>query len=127
MSQTARNPVPANDRAAVLTKAVVRAAEGLGLNGGDLAAVLGVSAPTVSRMRKGVYTLDPAKKEFELGALFVRYYRSLDAIAGGAAGVRRAWVRGANTALGGAPIDLMKSVSGLTNGLAYLDARRAPL
>lgn len=115
------------NRAAVLSKAVVRAADALGLSGSDLAAILGVSQATVSRMRSGIYCLGEDRKEFELAALFVRFYRSLDAIAGGDEDVRKAWVRGENTALGGAPLDLIKSISGLTDGLAYLDAQRAPL
>lgn len=117
----------AHDRAAVLTKAALRAGDALGLTGTEMASILGVSSATVSRMRKGAYTLDPSKKEFELAALFVRFFRSLDAIAGGDLSVRKSWMRGENKALGGVPAALITTVSGLTNGLAYLDARRAPL
>lgn len=127
MSQSLHTFAVSQDRAPVLSKAVVRAADALGLSGADLAAVLGVSQATISRMRTGSYYLDQNRKEFELAALFVRFYRSLDAIAGGDEAVRKAWVRGGNTALGGAPLDLIKSISGLTDGLAYLDAQRAPL
>lgn len=117
----------ADNRAVVLTKAALRAGDALSLTGNEVASILGVSSATVSRMRKGAYTLDPSKKEFELAALFVRFFRSLDAIAGGDLSVRKSWMRGENMALGGVPAALITTVSGLTNGLAYLDARRAPL
>jgi hypothetical protein len=74
-------------------------------------------------MGSGAYTLD--NKPFELALLFVRLYRSLDAITGGDDAVARAWLRNDNTALGGVPLALVQSVPGLINVIAYLDARRA--
>lgn len=124
---TTKRAHSADQRSLVLTKATLRAGDALGLNGVELAAVLGLSSPTISRMKKGDYALDEGKKEFELAALFVRFFRSLDAIAGGDEAVRKGWMRGENKALGTPPAELIKTVSGLTNGLAYLDARRAPL
>ena len=117
----------ADQRGIVLTKATLRAGDAWGLRGSELAEILGLSSPTISRMRKGSYALAEGKKEFELAALFVRFFRSLDAIAGGDEAVRRRWMRGENKALGTTPAELIKTISGLTNGLAYLDARRAPL
>ncbi|MEM6556594.1 MAG: MbcA/ParS/Xre antitoxin family protein [Pseudomonadota bacterium] len=115
------------DRRRVLTLATVRAAEVLGLSGKDLAGILGVSAPTVSRMRKDEFLLQEGSKAFELAALFVRFFRALDAITGGDDRVAQAWLRNQNVALGGRPMDIIKSIPGLTNGLAYLDSRRAPI
>jgi hypothetical protein len=57
--------------------------------------------------------------------LFVRLYRSLDAIVGGDDGVAAAWIRNRNIALNGTPLELIQTVSGLTNVIDYLDARRA--
>ena len=119
--------VDSNERARVMTMAVVRAAERLGLSGRDLAAILGLSEPTVSRMRRDEFQLEEGSKAFELGALFVRLFRSLDAITGGDGEVAHVWLRNENRALGGRPLDQIKTISGLTNGLAYLDSRRAPL
>lgn len=113
------------DRGPVLTKAVLNAADRLGLSKADLARVIGVSAPTVTRMHAGAYTLDPASKPYDLSALLVRVYRSLDAITGGDAGVARAWLQAHNTALDATPARALRSVTGLTRVLAYLDARRA--
>ena len=115
------------ERGRVMTMAVIRAGEKLGLSGKDLAMILGVSEPTVSRMRKDEYRLEEGSKAFEIGALFVRLFRSLDAITGGDGTVAHTWLRNDNRALGGRPVDLIKTITGLTHGLAYLDSRRAPL
>lgn len=120
-------PIKNDERARVMTMAVVRAAQQLGLTGKDLAIVLGISEPTISRMRKDEYRLEEGSKAFELGTLFVRLFRSLDAITGGDSEVSNAWLRNENRALGGRPLDKIKTVTGLTHGLAYLDSRRAPL
>lgn len=114
-------------RANVVTKALVRAADSLGLTGRDLAGILGVSEPTVSRMRRGDYRLEEGSKAFELAVLFLRLFRSLDAITGGDVAVASAWLRNENLALGGRPLEQIATIAGLTRGLAYLDSRRAPL
>ena len=113
------------DQGAVLTKAVVRAAERLGLSARVLAAVLGLSEATVSRMKRGGFTLEPDTKAFELAVLFVRLFRSLDAIVGGDGAVARAWLANPNTALGARAVEKIQTVSGLVDVIAYLDARRA--
>ena len=113
------------DEATVVTKAALRAGERLGLSNRTLAAILGVSEATVSRMGSGTYVLKPGDKPFELAVLFLRLFRALDAIVGGDAPAARAWLQNENTALGAAPVTLMASVSGLVNVVGYLDARRA--
>ncbi|WP_372425384.1 MbcA/ParS/Xre antitoxin family protein [Salinarimonas chemoclinalis] len=124
MAVTAR-AAPSPDPGIVLTKAVVKAAARLGLSARALARVIGVSEPTVSRMKAGAYRLDPGGKPFELAVMLVRLYRSLDAIAGGDDAVSRAWLHGANTDLAGVPAERIASVQGLVDVVAYLDARRA--
>lgn len=113
------------DDGVVATKAALRAAACLGLPNRVLARVIGVSEATVSRMGSGTYTLTPGDKPFELALLFVRLFRSLDAIVGGDHVVAQAWLRNENTALGETPLALVQSVSGLVHVVAYLDARRA--
>lgn len=126
MSPTASRQAAARpDEAAVVTKAVLRAGDRLGLSNRALAPILGLSEATISRMGAGAYQLDPDQKPFELAILFLRLFRGLDAIVGGDAVVARAWLRNANTALGAAPITLIESVWGLVTVVAYLDARRA--
>ncbi|ENN86150.1 hypothetical protein RHSP_33251 [Rhizobium freirei PRF 81] len=111
--------------ALVITKAVVNAAERLGLNARILAAVIGVSEATISRMKRQDHLLERESKPFELAVLLVRLFRSLDAIVGGDEAVARQWLRNGNIAFGAAPIDKITSISGLTDVIAYLDARRA--
>ena len=120
-------PDKSESRERVLTTALLRAADHLGVTGQDLAAILGVSTAMVSRMKSGTHQLRERSKGFELAALFVRLFRSLDAITGGDRDVARAWLRNENRALGGIPLERIKSITGLTYGLAYLDSRRAPL
>ena len=118
-------PSPSEIEAAVLSKATVRAAQRLGLKNRVLAAVIGLSEPTISRMSKNEFTLARDSKSFELSAMLVRLFRALDAIVGGDERVAKAWLVNANTALGDAPINLIQSVSGLVNVVQYLDSRRA--
>lgn len=92
-----------------------------------LAQVLGLSEATVSRLRRGEVSLTEGSKPFELAALLVRAFRSLDAITGGDERTARAWMTSPNTALGAPPAELVRTVTGLTDVVAYLDARRAVL
>jgi hypothetical protein len=92
---------PGAKEAAVITKAAVNAADRLGLSARTLAAVIGVSEATVSRMKRQDLSLERGSKSFELAILLVRL------------------------ALGAAPVEKIISISGLTDVLAYLDARRA--
>lgn len=125
---TLRAERPEEDsEAAVVTKAVARVAERLGLTNRELARILGLSEASVSRLRRGTFRLDPGSKAFELALLLVRLFRALDAITGGEEPVARAWLRNPNTALGGVPLEMIASVGGLVDVLAYLDARRAVL
>jgi transcriptional regulator with XRE-family HTH domain len=115
------------DRSAILSKATLRAAERLGLSGRQLAGIVGVSEATISRIRRGDAVFDDGTKPFQLAALLVRAFRSLDAITGGDEAVARAWVAAPNAALGARPVERMATVQGLVDVVAYLDARRAPL
>lgn len=112
-------------RATVLTKAFIRAGDKLDLNNSILSRIVGVSGPTVTRMRQGAYTLEDGAKPFELAAIFVRVYRSLDAIVGGDDAVAAKWLRASNTVLQDKPINMIQKVVGLNNVLQYLDTRRA--
>ena len=117
----------APDRGAVLTKAALRAAERLGISGRLLADIVGVSEATVSRWKRNEAALAAGSKPFQMAALFVRTFRSLDAITGGDEAVARAWMTAPNTALAARPIERMVTVQGLVDVTAYLDGRRAPI
>jgi len=109
----------------LLAKAAVRAARLLGMRNAELAQVIGVSESVISKIDRHQGALPNDAKKLELAALFVRLYRSLDAIVGGDDHVAASWIRNENTALGSRPIDAIKTVSGLLDVVAYLDARRA--
>lgn len=114
-------------RGIVLTKAMMRASDRLGMSGKQLSDVLGLSAAQISRMKNGEAALAEASKAFELSALLVRVFRSLDAIVGGDERAAKLWMTSQNAALYGRPIDRMVSVQGLADVVTYLDARRAPI
>lgn len=123
-SRSSAQPVSLSD-AAVLTKATLRAAALLEVSNKALARIVGLSEATISRMGAGTYTLAPGDKPFELAVLFVRLYRALDALVHGEDAVAAAWLTSPNEALGGVPLTLIQSISGLVHTVAYLDARRA--
>jgi len=110
--------------AAVLTKAVTRVAGLLSLTQRQVGSALGLSGPTVSRLFAGKYLLSRTRaKEWELGVLLVRLFRSLDAI-WGHEDTARSWLRTYNTALAAAPIDLLATATGLVRVVDYLDHAR---
>jgi len=113
------------DGAAVLTKALLRAGELLGLPASALARVLGVSEASISRLASGSRLIAPTSKEGELALLLVRVYRSLDALVGSDDTLRRAWMRSPNQALNGTPADLIRRAEGLVAVVSYLDGMRA--
>ena len=114
------------DPAAVLTKAVRSAALRLGLTQRHLADVLGASEASISRMQRG-RGIDPASKEGELALLFLRLFRSLDALVGGDDGRARQWLHAVNEHLAGVPADRIRTVQGLVDVAQYLDAMRGRL
>jgi transcriptional regulator with XRE-family HTH domain len=109
----------------LVSKALLRAADKLRLSNKSLAGIIGVSEATISRMKKGNYALEPGQKPLQLAVLFIRLYRSLDALTGGDDEVSSKWLSAPNVALDGLPIEMVQSVSGLMNVIGYLDARRA--
>ena len=118
---------PAADPAAILSRATVRAARFLGIAQTELAQVIGVSGATLSRLANGRRHLEPGSKPWQLAALFVRLFRSLDAIVGSDDDAARQWLRSENSALGGVPLTLIREPAGLVRTVDYLDAARARL
>jgi hypothetical protein len=116
---TAASPDPGT----TLTKAVMRAAAFLGISQAIIASVLGISTASVSRMASGHYVLDAHRKEWEFGVLFVRLFRSLDAILGHGEQARL-WLTNDNLGLGGKPLELIRTTEGLVRVVHYLDATR---
>ncbi len=109
--------------AVVLSKAVARAAERLGVSRALLAKVLGVSPATITRLHAGDYQLEQHRKEWEFALLFVRLFRSLDSIVGEER-TARAWLNSDNKALNARPIELISQTEGLVRVVHYLDSAR---
>lgn len=123
MYASAKQSVKKPQAATVLSKAVARAAERLNVSKSLLAKVLGVSAPTISRLYGGSYLLDQGRKEWEFALLFIRVFRSLDSIVGDESTARK-WLASENRGLNARPIDLIRNTEGLVRVVQYLDASR---
>ena len=115
---------PRPDPAAVLTRALLRASGALGLSGQVMSRVVGVSAASWSRLVSGERQVDPESKEGELALLFLRMFRSLDALLGGDVAQAREWLRAENHHLSAVPLECIQSVAGLVRVDEYLDAVR---
>jgi hypothetical protein len=115
----------APDKAIVLGKATMRAAQEMRLSNAALARVIGLSEPTISRIAGGARGIAPESKEGQLALLVVRLFRSLDPLVGSDAQKRHDWLRSHNKALNGTPAALIETPTGLVNALAYLDGMRA--
>jgi len=116
------------NEATVVSKALLRAAEELGLTSTELAQIIGTSESTLSRVRnrkRGPIPL--GSKEGELALLFLRLFRSLDALVGGNASHAKAWLRAENHHVGGVPLRRMKKIEGLVDVVEYLDAMRGTI
>jgi len=114
-----------DQRAATLTKATLRSGERLDLSQAEIARILGLSEASISRMKRERRHLDESTKSWELGALLVRLYRSLDAIMGGDVDAARDWLRTSNRDLRDVPLNMIGSVQGLVSVVGYLDGFRA--
>jgi len=127
MTHVAANTALQAQASGVLTRAVLRAAGNLGLSQRALAAVLGVSPASLSRLYKGSRLIDSRSKEGEIAVLFLRVFRSLDALMGGSREKSQKWLQAENVHLGGAPVQLIETVPGLVHVVQYLDAMRGNL
>lgn len=120
-----RASLSSSTAARVLSEAISRIADLWGLSNARLGTILGLSAPTVSRLRSGNYRLEPGSKPFELGQHLLRLFRSLDSWLGQDDHSARSWLTTPNLDLGARPIDLLPTVQGLLRTGDYVDALRA--
>ena len=118
----AAQQVQANSTAAALSKAAQRASEYLGLKQKEFAQIVGLSPTKVSHLWSARYQLNPLiKSEWENSILFIRLFRSLDAIVNDK-DAARIWLRGSNYAFGDSPFNVIQSIEGLVHVVNYLDA-----
>jgi DNA-binding Xre family transcriptional regulator len=114
----------AQQKEAVLTQAVLRSADLLGVDRKDLSEIIGISEATISRMRRGDAVVSLESKEGKAAIQFARICTSLDSLFGGKPELCSKWLRTATTHLGGVPLDLPRSIRGLVDVASYLDAMR---
>ena len=119
---TSGSPQPAP----VLAKAALAAAKRLELRNKQLAEIIGTSEAFVSRLKSGK-GLDPQRTEGQLALLFLRLYRSLDALVGGDDAKAREWLYTHNDHVRGIPVERIRTVEGLVDVVQYLDAMRGRL
>ena len=113
--------------AAVVSQALLRAAGELAVPVAALARIIGSSEASLSRVRNSTRQIAVESKEGELGLLFLRVFRSLDALVGGNQEQARAWLHAQNDHLGGVPLERMQKVQGLVDVAEYLDALRGAI
>lgn len=114
------------DPAAVLAKAVLNAAEQLGLKQAELAAVLGIHRTAVSRLKQNP-VLDPKSKQGELALLLIRIARALFALTGGDKDWIKHFMHNPNQVTGGVPAQQIESIQGLIQVLNFVDALRGKI
>jgi DNA-binding XRE family transcriptional regulator len=110
----------------VLAKAVLNAAEQLGLKQAELAAVLGIHRTAVSRLKHNL-SLDPKSKQGELALLLIRVARAVFALSGGDADRIKHFMHSPNRVTGGVPAQQVQTIHGLMQVLHFVDAIRGKL
>ncbi len=116
------NPNPA----AVLAKAVMNAADQLGLKQAELAAVLGMHRTAISRLKQNP-NLEPTSKQGELALLLIRIARALFALTGGDKDWIKHFMHSPNHVTGGVPAQQITSIQGLIQVLQFVGALRGKI
>lgn len=111
------------DPAAVLAKAVLNAAEQLGLKQAELGAILGLDRTGISRLKQNP-SLDTNSKKGELALLVIRIARALFALTGGDKEWIKHFMHNPNKVTGGVPAQQMESIQGLIHVMQFVDAIR---
>jgi hypothetical protein len=117
---SARPVEAAPSDARLVADACLKAAAELRLSKEELGEIVGRHRTSLERSG-----LEPSSKEGQLGLLFLRVARSLDALMGADVELMRHWLEQPNAHLAGqCPRQLLFSVEGLGRVAAYLDAMR---
>ena len=110
---------------AITTKTANRAAQILGLKNAQLAKILGLSVPTVARMRKGGRMLVQGSKSYELALYLIKLFQNLETRFGNNEWVIQSWMMTPNSVLSGRPVDLIQSVDGLIRATEHANYQQA--
>jgi len=110
---------PEPNKTEILTKALLNAAQEMGVSTTDLGRVIGKDRTTISRGG-----IAPDTKSGELALMLIRSYRSLFALVGGDPEHIRHWMHVFNKGTQGIPAEQILNVQGLARVTSYLDAMR---
>jgi len=119
-------PTTIPDKSSVLSIAVLKAANEIGLSQTELGAVLGVHRSAVSRLKRKP-NIDPESKQGELALLLIRIARALFALTGGDREWMAHFMRTKNAATQGVPVEQVTSIQGLITVLNFVDAIRGKI
>ena len=111
------------DKKTILAKSFFNTAKQLNLTQTQLAAILGVSQPTISRLKTQL-KLDPASKQGELALLLIKLYTALYDLNGGDLDWMHHFLNSKNRVTGGIPIKQIETAHGLVLVLQFLEAIR---
>ena len=107
----------------ILAKAVLAAAERLGLAQDQLALILSIdSVKTLTSLE-----LDPTSKQGEIALTLIRITTSLDALAGGDTTWMQHFMKSSNKLTNGIPVEQSQNAQGLFSVLQLLEGLRAKL
>jgi uncharacterized protein (DUF2384 family) len=123
MNHNGTNGSPSSAEAIILSNAVIRVIERLGITGAESAQILGLGQSIVSGLQNRLCVLNSSGKEWEIALLLVRIYGSLGSIVGNEDAARD-WLRSENRGLNGVPVNLMRTPEGLVSVTHYLEASR---
>ncbi len=107
----------------VLAKAIVKAAEQLGLKQAEAAKAIGIHRTAFSRLKSNP-ALDPDSKEGQLALIVIRIARALFALTGGDEKWIKRFMHTRNKMTGGVPAEQIASIEGLMAVLRFVDAIR---
>jgi hypothetical protein len=108
----------------VLSEAVARIAALWSIDDDLLGEMLGIAGGRAADLRVGTFRLARPDPAFRAGQYLVGLFEELAVLIGDDRSVM-AWLQTENMDLGGRPIDLVRTVGGLRELLAYVETRRA--
>lgn len=107
----------------ILAKAVLAAAERLGLTQDQLALILNIDS--VKKLTS--LELDPTSKQGEIALTIIRITTSLDALTGGDTAWMQHFMKSPNKLMSGIPIEQIQNPQGLASVLQLVEGLRAKL
>lgn len=107
----------------ILAKAVLSAAERLGLKQDQLALILNIDSVTTL----GARGLDPTSKQGELALTLICITISLDALTGGDTAWMQHFMKSPNKLISGIPMEQVQTAQGLASVLQFVEGLRTKL